>query len=169
MNLKRIFPLISVSFLIATIYTTVLTQVPFRIGDLVEAQRGSQWYEGRVESIQGNIVKVRFGSGKYDFQNYDGWAQIKSPGTAAQEAKNLQMWTSFSQDASKYQQSVTKFAPYFDANLLGGGLNGSPEDWQKVMNDLTELDTLCRTKYAGIQNQSGYVRDGDINNRWATR
>ena len=150
---------------------SVLAQETFRIrvGDQVEAQRGSQWYPGRVESIDGDRVKVRFGPAKYDFQIYQTpTTGIRAPGTGARAARDIELRNAFRNDASKYLQSVQMFAPFYDDKYISGGAPNTPAEWQRAMNELAELDTLCKSKYASITNdESQYLREGLVENRFA--
>lgn len=78
-------------------------QETLRIGDTVEAKRGSEWVQGRVESIEGNRVKVRFGTGKYDFQIYETpTSALRAEGSAAREAGSGQLRDAFRSEAGRW-------------------------------------------------------------------
>jgi hypothetical protein len=139
--------------LLALIASPVLAQQSFRVGDTVEAKRGSEWVQGRIESADVSRIKVRFGNGKYDFQIYENpTSAIRAPGTAAREARDGQVHNAFRNDASKYYVTLKMFAHFYDEKYLPGGAPRTAVDWQTAMNDLAELDVLCKSKYAGLTN-----------------
>lgn len=144
-------------------------QLVLRVGDQVEARRGSEWVQGRVESIEGNRVKVRFGGGKYDFQIYETPTTIiRAPGSAANEARDIQLRNAFLHEAGKYLQTVQKFAPFYDDKYISGGASNTSAQWQTTMSELAELDGLCKSKYAGVTDDAPYaLREGIVDNRYA--
>ncbi len=163
---RTILLMFAVMFLTANIFA----QFTVRVGDRVEAQRESQWVEGKVESIEDNRIKVRFGNGKYDFQIYQSpTTLIRATGSAAKEASLNQLREAFQNDAgNKYLQTVQQFATFYDPRYIPGGAPNSPAEWQKAMSNLAELDALCKSKYAGVPNDlSHYLREGIIDNRYA--
>ncbi len=162
-NLMIIFVL----FMILGIST--FAQQTFRVGDQVEAQRGSQWVRGRVESIEGNRMKVRFGSGKYDFQIYPyPTISVRAPGTAEREANADKLRWEFRAEAlDKYYGTVGQFAPFYDSNFISGGLPNNPAEWQQAMSNLAALDKLCKSKYPNITNSGSYLREGIADYRYA--
>lgn len=160
----------SIVFAIALAVFSISTQAQevFRIGDAIELQDGSRWIPGVIESVDNNIAKVRIGKGKYDFINVQlPTTRFRRPGSAAREAKDLELRTAFRNEASKYDRTVKQFAPFYDEKYISGGAPNSPAEWQKAMNDLAELDSLCKSKYQGITDDPPhYLREGMVENRF---
>ena len=156
----------SVLILLIAVAGTQAQEV-FRIGDAIELQDGSRWIPGVIESVANNIAKVRIGKGKYDFINVQlPTTRFRRPGTAAREAKDLELRTAFRNETSKYFQTVKQFAPFHDEQYISGGAPNGPAEWQKAMNDLAELDALCKSRYAGITDDPSGVREGLVDNRF---
>jgi hypothetical protein len=143
-------------------------QAVFHIGDAIEVQDGSNWIPGRIESVDNNIARVRIGKGKYDYINVQlPTTRFRIPGSAANEAKDVERRNAFRHETSNYFQSVTQFAPFYDEKYISGGSPISPAEWQKAMTDLGELDSLCKSKYAGITDDPPYaLREGLVDNRF---
>jgi hypothetical protein len=111
---------------------------------------------------------VRIGAGKYDFINVQlPTTRFRRPGSAAREAKELDLRNAFRHETSKYFQTVKQFAPFHDGNYISGGAPNGAAEWRKAMDDLAELDSLCKSKYAGITDDPQSVREGLIDNRFA--
>ena len=158
---------------VLTVVLTLLSvgaqaQQVFHVGDAIELQDGSRWIPGVIESVDNNIAKVRIGKGKYDFINVQlPTTRFRLPGSAANEARDLELRNAFRSEASKYLQSVKQFAPFYDANFISGGSPITAAEWQKAMNDLAELDSLCKSKYSGITDDAPhYLREGLVDNRF---
>src|SRR5688572_16486088 len=120
-------------------FNLLAAQETFQVGDAVEALRGSQWSQGRVESIENRRIKIRFGAGKYDFQIYEYPTSIvRKPGIAEREAKEDKLRWDFRAEAlDKYYRTVAQFAPFHDNQYLSGGSPITPAEWQTAMKNLT--------------------------------
>jgi hypothetical protein len=169
MNKNRIrFPALSLFLLLSVFTIGAQAQQVFHIGDAVEVQDGSNWIPGRIESVDNNIAKVRIGKGKYDFINVQlPTTRFRVPGSAANEARDIQRQNAFFNEAGKYLPTLRKFAPFYDANYISGGAPNTPAEWQTAMSELAELDTLCKTKYPGMTNATYGLREGLIDYRFA--
>ena len=167
-SITRALKVILAALILAIVFAGAQAQQVFRVGDVIELQDGSRWIEGRIESVDNNIAKVRIGTGKYDFINVQlPTTRFRAPGTAAREARGLELRNAFRNEASKYFQTVRQFAPFLDEKYISGGAPNSPAEWQKAMSDLAELDSLCKSKYAGITDDPSDMREGLIDNRFA--
>jgi hypothetical protein len=143
-------------------------QRTFRVGDTVIASGGT----GVVEelSADGKGAKVRFGKGKYDFK-WVVFADMRTPAEGRREAEQEKLAKLFSVEAKPYLESVAAVEQFYNPkamDLKGSRLHG--DDRKKVASDLTALDQLCTSKYAGIANESWpnpnaevplYMRKGD--------
>jgi len=117
-----ILQMISLTLLLSAFTVTAQGQQVFHVGDAVEVQDGSNWIPGRIESVENNIAKVRIGKGKYDFINIQlPTTRFRVPGSAAREARDVELRNTFRQDAGKYLQTVKKFAPFYDEKYIPGG------------------------------------------------
>jgi hypothetical protein len=153
--------IISPILLCLAFYICAFAQPPLQIGDVVEYRCncfGQEWVDAKVEAVSGDSLSVRYGN----MRNQVATGSISSGVIRMKPRKpsvaEIERWNAFHRDASPYYESVKKFAPFFDAQYVGGGLPNNPAEWLKTMNDLAELDTLCRTRYPGITDQSDYVR-----------
>lgn len=153
--------------LLSIVFVGAQAQQVFRVGDAVEVQEGSNWITGRIESVDNNIAKVRIGKGKYDFINVQlPTTRFRVPGSAAREARDVELRNAFRNDAGKFLQSVQKFAPFYDDKYIPGGAANTPAEWQQTINELAELDQLCKSKYVGITDDPPYaLREGLVENR----
>jgi len=133
-----------------------------RVGDIVEAPGGRQ---GRIESINGNSAKVRYGPGKYDFGN-DLLENLKNPKAAALEREQDKQRKIFRVEADKYFNTVRLFEQFYSPEHadVKGGIDAAMI--RKATVELAELDELCTSKYPGITNDPKYLdrltfRSGD--------
>lgn len=157
--MKRTLLFLSLLFLVSA---PALAQETFRVGDLVEVPGGSQ---GRIESINGNSAKIKFGPGKYDFK-YDLLENLKSPKAAGLEREQDDQRKSFRVEAQRFFHTVELFEQFYNPEFasLKGGMDAAAI--KKATVDLAELDALCKSKYPGITNDPKYLdrltfRSGD--------
>ena len=134
----------------------------FQVGDTVESPGGKQ---GRIESINGNSAKVKYGPGKYDF-GYDLLENLKSPKAAATEREQEKQRTIFRVEANRFFRTVELFEQFYNPEFasMKGGIG--PAEIKKATVELAELDALCTSKYPGITNDPKYLdrltfRSGD--------
>jgi hypothetical protein len=155
--------------LLAVFSLGVQAQQVFHVGDAIELEDGTRWIPGVIESVNNNIAKVRIGPGKYDFINVQlPTTRFRARGSAAKEARDVELRNAFRNETSQYFQSVKQFAPFYDAKYISGGSPITPAEWQKAMNDLAELDSLCKSRYSSITDDAPqYLRDGLVDNRFA--
>ena len=161
-------PIVTLVLLLSVFTVTAPAQEIFHIGDLVEVQDGSSWIQGRIESVQGSIAKVRTGNAKYDFINVQlPTTRFRRPGSAAREAKENQLQEAFAAEAlDKYFRSVQMFAPFYDEEYISAGAPTTAAGWNEVVAHLAEVDVLCKGKYAGVTNAKWLVRK-DLKYRYA--
>lgn len=147
------------------------------VGDVVQYQcncLGSEWVRGTIERVDGGNVRVRYGN----MDNQVVTLPVNSPklriGNAARNPLEPvpmnAMQRAFSNETSgKYLNALRSFAHYYDARYLtgGGGLPGS-ELWNRLVAELAELDSLCRSRYQGITDweSPGYLREGYVDYRF---
>jgi len=134
----------------------------FQVGDLVESPGGKQ---GRIESINGNSAKVKYGPGKYDF-GYDLLENLKSPKAAATEREQEKQRQIFRVEANRFFRTVELFEQFYNPEFssMKGGIDAAAI--KKATVELAELDALCTSKYPGITNDPKYLdrltfRSGD--------
>jgi uncharacterized protein YkvS len=134
----------------------------FQVGDLVESPGGKQ---GRIESINGNSAKVKYGPGKYEF-GYDLLENLKSPKAAATEREQEKQRQIFRVEANRFFRTVDLFEQFYNPEFasLKGGIDAAAI--KKATTELAELDALCTSKYPGITNDPKYLdrltfRSGD--------
>ncbi|HLM02624.1 MAG TPA: hypothetical protein VK400_16340 [Pyrinomonadaceae bacterium] len=123
----------------------------FRVGDAVVSSFGQP---GRIEAINGNYARVRYGNGKYDFKMEE-LASLRSPHAAAREAEQEKMRKIFRVEAAEYLSTVRRFEQFFTPQtaLEKGGVDD--EVLKTGAIELERLDRLCKTKYPGITNETG--------------
>jgi hypothetical protein len=169
MNKHTILPrILRLALLISLFAVGAEAQQVFHVGDAVEVQDGSNWIQGRIESVDNNIAKVRIGKGKYDFINVQlPTTRFRTSGSAANEARDIQRQNAFFNEAGKYLQTVQKFAPFYDDKYISGGAPNTPAEWQTAMSELAELDALCKSRYAGMTNATYGLREGLVDYRFA--
>jgi hypothetical protein len=148
--------------LLVVLAVPAFAQEAFRVGDMVEIPGGSQ---GRIESINGNSAKIKFGPGKYDFK-YDLLVNLKSPKAAGMEREQDQQRKDFRVEAARFFHTVEMFEQFYNPQFASvkGGMDAAAI--KKATVDLAELDALCTSKYPGITNDPKYLdrltfRSGD--------
>lgn len=77
----------------------------------------------------------------------------------AQSSRQIEMREQFKKETGKYRMSVLYLMQVHDTKLLVDGSQAyrppvREDDWVQLKSDLTALDNLCKTKYAGIKNRS---------------
>ena len=150
-------------WLLVVMALPAFAQETFRVGDTVRISEG----QGRIETINGNTAKVRFGPGKYDWKYYS-LKELEELKTAPQtEAQNKQRWA-FHTDAARYRNTVDIFANLYDPKRyrqVAGTY--TPEMINKGIAELAGLDALCKSKYVGITNVPGGERNEAIREDYA--
>ncbi len=148
------------------------------VGDQVQYQCfcfGQEWVRATVEAVSGGSVKVRFGN----MDNQVVTLPINSPklrlpgrgaGNSGGEWRADQMQKAFAAEAApRFRRVVEQFAHFYDPqyNYSGGPVRAA--EWQQVMTQLAELDSLCRSRYNGLRNFEGvtYIRPGSVDYRFA--
>ena len=128
--------------LLVVMAVPAFAQEVFRVGDMVEIPGGSQ---GRIESINGNSAKIKFGPGKYDFK-YDLLANLKSPKAAGMEREQENQRKSFRVEAARFFHTVEMFEQFYNPEFASvkGGMDAAAI--KKATVDLAELDALCKSK-----------------------
>lgn len=79
-------------------------------------------------------------------------------GVFAQNNRQIELREQFKKEAGQYRMSVLYLMQVHDPKLLVGGTQAyrppvREDDWVQLKSDLTALDNLCKTKYAGIKNR----------------
>ncbi len=152
-----------------------LGQQSISVGEQVEfscTRVSSGWCSGRVESISGGNVKIRWGNMRDQASTVtrDKVRTIPKPDspevTAFKEAFAVEVDT-------PHRNALRIFAHYYkpDEFSNAGGTPTTPAGWQKLMADLTFVDSLCKGKYKGMANRSPSVawpgpRKGDLDARY---
>lgn len=153
-----------------------------KVGDQVQYQcfcLGREWVRATVEAVSGGNVRVRFGN----MDNQVITLPMNSPklqlptgsapgqgGGAGGEFRADNMQQQFAGEAApKYRKVVEQFAHFYDPKYNSAGGPVRPEQWQQAVSQLAELDSLCRTRYAGVKDFQGitYIKDGSVDYRFA--
>ena len=128
------------------------------------------WVPATIEVIIGpDDYQVRWGTGRYHY-NRAGKDRIRTPEQLEKEKKQGEMQAAFARHADKYRDSIQSMMMIHDPKLRSGsnviyGPPNNPEGWAKIMADLGELDSVCKTQFPGIQNPpSAFV----IEQMWGT-
>lgn len=142
-------------------------QNDFKVGDEVELNCNcfgrKEWVLARVESVSGDIIKVRYGNGKNQFQNVvRSSGVIRGKGQGVQTANDVQLRNQFINEAAKYRATIVSFAPFYDSNFQQISLP-APKDLQNSINQLAELDALCKAKYTNLKNDPNSPWKTDVN------
>lgn len=133
----------------------------FRVGDMVFSPLSPKGAPGRIESVNGNSAKIRFGPGKYDF-HYDLLDNLKSPKAAARERDQQQeelrqkpMRAQFEDETSQFKVSVRALAHSYDPKYRqDAGFQDVPATHEKWRKDLESLNTICQ-RYPTLTNRPG--------------
>ena len=158
--------------------------VSFRVGDEVDINCRhcsggvfveDGWIKGRIEAIQQNgMYKVRYGTRKSDVIISDNKPEYtRAPRDMAKvKAANELRYAFYREAYEQYFASVLSLIMIHDNNLVDGvSISGPPVDpkkWEKVAQDLAALDTLCKTKYAGLTNNPDRPRENELRKLPAT-
>jgi hypothetical protein len=138
----------------------------FRVGDTVVSPSAPKGSEGRIESINGNSAKIRFGPGKYDFV-YDLLENLKSPRAAAveregeqQELRMKPIRAQFEDEARPFSVLVKTLAHAYDPKFRqeAGAIADKPATYEKWRKDLDSLHAICQ-KYPNLTNRPGADAD----------
>lgn len=128
----------------------------FRVGDTVVSPMSPKGAQGRIESINGNSAKIRFGPGKYDF-NYDLLENLKSPKSAAlerdqeqEELRQKPIRAQFEDEAKPFTVLVRTLAHAYDPKFRqDASFTDNPATYEKWRKDLDSLNTICQ-KYPNL-------------------
>jgi len=137
----------------------------FRVGDTVVSPSSPKGAPGRIESINGNSAKIRFGPGKYEFL-YDLLANLKSPRAAAAERDQQQdelrqkpIRAQFADEARPFAILVRTLAHAYDPKFRqDASFQDTPATYEKWRRDLESLNVLCQ-KYPTLTNRPGADAD----------
>ncbi len=148
------------------------------VGDEVRYQCfcfGQEWVKATVVAVNGGNVHVRYGN----MDNQAVTLPINSPklkfGNAARNPlesvppDGVQQ-AFMNESRARFIKAVESFASYFDSQFPAAGPVPDSATWKQRMNDLAELDTLCKTRYRGLTDyrSPGYMREGSVDYRFGT-
>ena len=119
-----------------------------RVGDAVVNNEGR---EGKIEAIDGDMAKVRWGSGSYNF-NMIPLSILKSPKKAANDAAQKERGLAFFADAEPYFQTIYLLYQFYKPELAEATGGIDKNSIKKATADLAQLDALCKSKYPDIAN-----------------
>jgi hypothetical protein len=132
----------------------------YKVGDEVEFYCScwgpSEWVKAKIELVQGTEeYRVRYG-GRFDYFDRIKPNRLRKPGDGAKVAQQNALREQFRKEAWQYHESVYASMYVHNPNLRdGSGYRLPPTtgaEWTKLKADLTALDNLCKTKYAGMTN-----------------
>lgn len=145
-------------------------QQQYQVGQKVEfycaCYGPTAWTPGTIEEDQGNgTYRVRFDTGRYDYKNAISADRIRAVGTGEREERQAERRRLFMAEAAQYKKAVGSVAGLFDSTLSNTNIYSRPytaAEWATVMRELTELDTLCTTKYPLMKNPVDNSPDRNI-------
>jgi hypothetical protein len=167
---KKPVTAISLCLLSLTWAVTVNAQKKFEVGQKVELKcdcfGSTAWVPATIEEDWGNDrYRVRFGTGRSDYKNGVSTELIRELGTGEREDRQAERRRLFMGEAEKYKKAVGSVAGLFDSTLSNTNIYSRPftaAEWATVMRELTELDTLCTTKYPLMKNPVDNSPDRNI-------
>lgn len=167
--MKSLYLIIAI---IAIATTAVFAQESFRVGEEVEVHctclGPMAWVRGRVEEVTGGNVRVRYGTGKYQFTTVPNSPQtIVRPGARQAAATDNALKNQFFQEASRFRDIVIEFAPFYDPKFQRQRLP-SPEKLQASIDQLAALDALCQAKYPNLKDDPRSPWPNDVTQQPAT-
>ena len=153
----------------------LVAQDNIQTGDTVEfkcTRVSSGWCSGKVESVAGGSVKIRWGNMRDQFSmvsSSDVRVSSKPDTPAATAFKEA-----FAAEVGTLQRNALRiFAHYYapDEFSWAGGTPTTPAGWQELMSQLASVDALCKGKYRGMANRSPSPawpgpRQGDLDARY---
>ena len=141
-----------------------IAQQTFHVGEDVEykCSRSTGWCAGKVEAIDGNMIRVRWGNVRSQFDTVKNSPEFIRPVPKPDSPQIVAFQEAFRAEAlNKYIRDLDMLAHYYDEQFLQGGGHDKLADWQAMNQRLGELDALCRGKYAGVTN-IGLVGTGSL-------
>lgn len=166
--------------LLTALCASVYPQAAVKVGDEVRYQcfcLGQEWVKATVERVDGGNVRVRYGN----LDNQVVTLPVSSPklrlpgaasgGPAAATRPPDNVQQAFASEAApRFRKLIELFAHYYDPQFPQAGARWTAAEWKKAVDDLGELDSLCRTRYQGVRDFEGitYVRPGSIDYRFGT-
>ena len=157
--------------ILAAVSIPVLGQEAIRVGDEVKfscTRVSSGECGGRVEAINGNTVRVKWGNMRDQFTMVSR-DQIRVP-PKPDSPQTVAFQEAFRNEAlNKYIRDLQMLAPFYDEQFNSAGGHTTMAAWQEMTTRLGELDALCKGKYAGITNTgtAWLLRPGHIDYRYA--
>ena len=148
-----------------------IAQETLRVGDEVEfscTRVSSGACGGRVEAVNGNSVKVKWGNMRDQFTMVSR-DQIRVP-PKPDSPQTVAFQEAFRAAAlNKYIRDLQMLAPFYDEQFNSAGGHTTMAAWQEMTTRLGELDALCKGKFAGITNTgtAWLLRQGQIDYRYA--
>ncbi|MFT3745809.1 MAG: hypothetical protein QM785_16150 [Pyrinomonadaceae bacterium] len=149
------------------------SQDQMRVGDEVQYRCncfGQEWVKGTVERVAGGNARIRYGNLDNQVANLPVNSPLIRRLPKPEDPQVLAQRLAFRDAGLKYQRSVNGFANAFDAQYPFGGAPLRPEEWQRTMTDLAELDSLCKGPYRGVTDFTDptYSRQGSTDYRFGT-
>lgn len=164
-------------FAVALFCLNSFAQAGVSVGSEVQYQCfcfGQEWVRAKVERIDGNNLRVRFGNMDNQVITLPANSpKLKLPNAASNSSRETIPMTpqqnAFNNEVGKYINAVRLFAHYYDSRYpTGGGSLPGKELWQTQMMELADLDRICRTRYPGMTdwNSPNYLREGQVEYRF---
>jgi preprotein translocase subunit YajC len=132
----------------------------FSVGDMVEDENGKQY---RIESINGNTAKLRFGPGRYNVRDelLENLMSVKMA-AAKRERENAGkiIRAQFEDEARPYAVLVRSLAHAYDPKFRqeAVAITDKPATYEKWRKDLESLSAICQ-KYPTLTNRPGAEAD----------
>lgn len=156
-------------------FVSAYSQEGLRVGDTVEfscTRMTSGWCSGRVEGVNGNNVRIKWGNMRDQFSVVSR-DQIRVP-AKPDSAETTAFKEAFAMEVGTEQRNALRIFAHFyapDEFFNSRGTPTTPAGWQEVLGRLGEVDALCKGKYRGMTNRSPSVawpgpKKGDLDARY---
>lgn len=154
-------------------WVSVFSQTGLQVGEEVQYRCncfGQEWVKGKVERVGGGNARIRYGNLDNQVANLPENSPLIRRLPKPEDPQVLAQRLAFRDAALKYQRSVNGFANAYDPQYPFGGGPLRPDEWQRTMTDLAELDALCRGPYRGVTDFTDptYSRPGSTDYRFGT-
>lgn len=133
-------------------------QENIKVGDTVEfkcTRVSSGWCSGKVESVGGGSLKIRWGNMRDQFSMVISGDVRVPPKPDSPETTAFKQ--AFANEVGTLQRNALRiFAHYYkpDEFSYAGGTPTTPAGWQELMAQISSVDSLCKGKYRGMANRT---------------
>lgn len=172
MNMQKMISSAFAAMLALIFCLSAFGQGAFRVGEEVEykCSRSTGWCGGKIEAIDGNMIRVRWGNMRNQADTVKNTQEFIRAIPKPDSPQTVAFQEGFRSEAlNKYIRSIQMIAPFHDDQYNSSGAPTTIAGWNEVMTHLTELDGLCKGKFAGVTNTgtAWLLRQGQVDYRYA--